>query len=584
MSESETKSVDFVRQIIIDDNESGKHDGRVQTRFPPEPNGYLHIGHAKSICLNYGIAGEFGGKANLRFDDTNPEKEDVEYVESIKNDIKWLGFEWDNLHFASDYFDKLYDLAVQMIKQGDAYICSLTAEETREYRGGWNKEGQNSPDRDRHVEESLDLFERMKNGEFEDGKYTLRAKIDMNSANMNLRDPAMYRIRHAHHHRTGDKWCIYPTYDWTHGQSDSFESITHSICTLEFENHRPLYDWYIEKLGIFHPQQIEFAKLVLTHTIMSKRKLRELVENNHVNGWDDPRMPTLSGYRRRGYTPESIRNFCGKIGVTKFNSQTDVGLLEQSIREHLNSVAERRMAVLNPLKVVIENYPEGESEMRKGINNPEDETAGTREIPFGREIYIEREDFMEDPPKKFFRLGPGREVRLRYAYFLKCNDVVKNDAGEIIELRCTYDPETAGGKAPDGRKVKGTLHWVSAEHAVDAEVRLYERMFEKENASDVPDGEDWKDYLNPNSLITLSNCKLEPSLQNAGEGTRFQFERLGYFCLDSVDSKPESLVFNRTVTLKDSWAKVKNKGGGGQKPKPKQPKKPKQNQKQNSKE
>lgn len=559
MSESETKSVDFVRQIVIDDNESGKHNGRVHTRFPPEPNGYLHIGHSKAICVSFGIAQEFGGQCNLRFDDTNPEKEDVEYVESIKNDIRWLGFEWDNLFFASDYFGKLYDLAVQLIKQGDAYVCSLTAEETREYRGGWNKEGRNSPDRDRPVEENLDLFERMKNGEFEDGKYTVRAKIDMNSPNMNLRDPAMYRIRHAHHHRTGDQWCIYPTYDWAHGQSDSIEKITHSCCTLEFENHRPLYDWFIERCGIFHPQQIEFAKLVLSHTIMSKRKLRELVEGGYVTGWDDPRMPTLSAYRRRGYTPDSIRNFCSRIGVTKFNSQTDIGLLEQSIREHLNAIAERRMAVLKPLKVVIENYPEGKSEMRNAINNPEDESAGSRQVPFGREIYIERDDFMEDPPRKFFRLGPGREVRLRYAYFLKCHDFVKDENGEVVELRCTYDPETAGGKAPDGRKVKGTIHWVSAEHAIDAEVRLYDRMFEKENASDVPEGEDWKDYLNPDSLVTLAGCKLEPSLAEATAETPCQFERLGYFCVDSKDSTAEAPVFNRTVTLKDSWARVKNR-------------------------
>ena len=559
MNESDTPRVDFVRQIIIDDNESGKHDGRVQTRFPPEPNGYLHIGHAKAICLNFGIAKEFDGKCNLRFDDTNPEKEDVEYVESIKEDVSWLGFTWDNLQFASDYFEKLYEMAVQLIKQGDAYVCSLSAEETREYRGGWNKEGRDSPDRERSVEDNLDLFSRMRGGEFSDGEFTLRAKIDTNSPNMNLRDPAMYRIRHAHHHRTGDQWCIYPTYDWTHGQSDSLEAVTHSICTLEFENHRPLYDWYVDRLQIFHPQQIEMAKLKLTHTIMSKRRLRELVEGGFVNGWDDPRMPTLSGYRRRGYTPESIRNFCQRIGVTKFNSQTDVGLLEQAAREHLNAIAERRMAVLNPLKVVIENYPEGDSEMRSAVNNPEDESAGAREVPFGREIYIERNDFMEDPPKKFFRLGPGREVRLRYAFFLKCHDFVKDASGEIVELRCTYDPETAGGKAPDGRKVKGTIHWVSAAHAVDAEVRLYDRMFEKEDASDVPEGEDWKDYLNGNSIEVLSGCKLEPSLQDGYANTPYQFERLGYFCKDSKDSQPDNLVFNRTVALRDSWAKQQKK-------------------------
>ena len=559
MSESETRSVDFIRQVIIDDKESSKHDGRVQTRFPPEPNGYLHIGHAKAICLNFGIAKEFLGKCNLRFDDTNPEKEDVEYVDSIQADIRWLGFEWDSLHFASDYFDQLFELAFKMIKQGDAYVCSLSTEETREYRGGWNKEGKDSPDRGRSVEENLDLFDRMKKGEFEDGTFTLRAKIDMNSPNMNMRDPAMYRIRHAHHHRTGDAWCIYPTYDWTHGQSDSFESVTHSICTLEFENHRPLYDWYIERLGIFHPQQIEMAKLKLSHTVMSKRRLRELVESGVVDGWDDPRMPTLSGYRRRGYTAESIRNFCTKIGVTKFNSQTDIGVLEQSIRENLNATAERRMAVLRPLKVTIENYPQGETEIRTAINNPEDESAGTREVPFGREIYIEHDDFMQDPPRKFFRLGPGREVRLRYAYFLKCHDFITDDSGNVIELLCTYDPETAGGKAPDGRKVKGTIHWVSAEHGIDAEVRLYDRMLEKENASEIPDGEDWKDYLNPKSLETLAGCKLEPSLTDSNPGDGYQFERLGYFCVDSKESSAEKLVFNRTVTLRESWARVKGK-------------------------
>ena len=563
MSESETKSVDFVRQIVVDDNESGKHDGRVQTRFPPEPNGYLHIGHSKAICLSFGIAEEFDGQCNLRFDDTNPEKEEVEYVESIQNDIKWLGFQWDNLLFASDYFDRLYELAVQLIKQGDAYVCSLTAEETREYRGGWNRAGRNSPDRDRAVEENLDLFERMRNGEFENGKYSLRAKIDMSSSNMNLRDPAMYRIRHAHHHRTGNDWCIYPTYDWAHGQSDSFEQITHSLCTLEFEQHRPLYDWFIEKCGIFAPRQIEFAKLALSHTIMSKRKLRELVEGDFVTGWDDPRMPTLSAYRRRGYTPESIRNFCTRIGITKSNSVTDIGLLEQSIREHLNSIAQRRMAVLKPLKVVIENYPEGEFEMRDAINNPEDESAGSRQVPFGRVIYIEQDDFMEDPPKKFFRLGPGREVRLRYAYFLKCHDFVKNEAGEIVELRCTYDPETAGGKAPDGRKVKGTIHWVSAEHAVDAEVRLYDRMFQLETAGEIPEGEDWKNFLNPDSLVNLTGCKLEPSLGESAAGDRYQFERLGYFCVDVKDSQADKLVFNRTVTLKDGWAKAKGNSNKG---------------------
>ena len=450
MNAPENESLDFVRQIVADDQANGKHEGRVHTRFPPEPNGYLHIGHAKSICLNFGIAQQFGGECNLRFDDTNPEKEDTEYVEAIQEDIRWLGFDWeDRLFFASDYFDQLYQWAMQLIREERAYVCDQTAEEVREYRGGWNREGKNSPYRDRGVEENLDLFERMKNGEFADGEKTLRAKIDMNSANMNLRDPAMYRIRHVHHHRTGDAWCIYPTYDWAHGESDSIEGITHSICTLEFENHRPLYDWYLDNLEAHHPQQIEFAKLVLSYTVTSKRKLLELVQGDYVDGWDDPRMPTLSGFRRRGFTPESIRHFCDKIGVTKFNSLTDLALLEQSIREHLNKIAPRVMGVLDPLKVVIENYPEGESEMRKAINNPEDELAGTREIPFGRELYIERSDFLEDAPRKFFRLTVGREVRLRYAYFLKCESVVKDDEGKIVELRCTYDPETAGGKAPD---------------------------------------------------------------------------------------------------------------------------------------
>ena len=562
MNAPENESLDFVRQIVADDQANGKHEGRVHTRFPPEPNGYLHIGHAKSICLNFGIAQQFGGECNLRFDDTNPEKEDTEYVEAIQEDIRWLGFDWeDRLFFASDYFDQLYQWAMQLIREERAYVCDQTAEEVREYRGGWNKEGKNSPYRDRGVEENLDLFERMKNGEFADGEKTLRAKIDMNSANMNLRDPAMYRIRHVHHHRTGDAWCIYPTYDWAHGESDSIEGITHSICTLEFENHRPLYDWYLDNLEAHHPQQIEFAKLVLSYTVTSKRKLLELVQGDYVDGWDDPRMPTLSGFRRRGFTPESIRHFCDKIGVTKFNSLTDLALLEQSIREHLNKIAPRVMGVLDPLKVVIENYPEGESEMRKAINNPEDESAGTREIPFGRELYIERSDFLEDAPRKFFRLTVGREVRLRYAYFLKCESVVKDDEGKIVELRCTYDPETAGGKAPDGRKVKGTIHWVSAEHAVDAEVRLYEHLFTQENPSDVPEGVDWKDLLNPDSLKVLDQCKLEPSLAAAQPGERFQFERNGYFCVDAQDSTADKLVFNRTVSLKDGWSKAKKKGG-----------------------
>ncbi len=553
MNTAETK-LDFVRQIVADDIAAGKHGGRVQTRFPPEPNGYLHLGHAKSICLNFGIATEFGGKCNLRFDDTNPEKEEVEFVESIREDIRWLGFEWNNEHFASDYFEQIFDWAVQLIRDGKAFVCDQTMEEVREYRGGWNKPGRNSPFRDRSVEENLDLFQRMRNGEFKDGARTLRAKIDMNSDNMNLRDPAMYRIRHTAHHRTGDKWCIYPTYDWTHGQSDSLERITHSICTLEFEHHRPLYDWYIDQLSIHHPQQIEFAKLVLSQTMMSKRKLTELVQGGYVSGWDDPRMPTISGIRRRGFTPEAIRNFCARIGVTKFNSMTDLALLNLSIREHLNQIAPRVMGVLNPLKVVIENYPVGESELRTAINNPEDELAGTRQIPFGRELFIEREDFMEDAPKKFFRLTVGNEVRLRYAYFLKCHEVIKDAAGHPIELRCTYDPATAGGQAPDGRKVKGTIHWVSAEHAVSAEVRLYDVLFEQEDPGDVPEGTDWKDLINPQALVVLQHAKIEPSLAGAKVGDRFQFERNGYFCVDAKDSRPGKPVFNRTVTLKDGWA------------------------------
>lgn len=550
------ESVDFVRQIITEAIASGKNGGTVTTRFPPEPNGYLHIGHAKSICLNFGIAQDFNGVCHLRFDDTNPEKEEVEYVESIKEDVRWLGFDWgDNQFFASDYFDQLFQWAVKMIEQGKAYVCDQTAEEVREYRGGWNKEGKASPYRGRSVEENLDLFQRMKNGEFKDGEKTLRAKIDMNSPNMNLRDPAMYRIRHQSHHRTGDQWCIYPTYDWTHGQSDSLENITHSICTLEFENHRPLYDWYIQSLDIHHPQQIEFARLNLTHTVMSKRKLLELVQGDYVAGWDDPRMPTISGLRRRGYPAGALRDFCSHIGVTKFNGMTDLAVLELYVRNHLNKTANRAMAILDPLKVVIENYPQDQSEMRQAINNPEDDAAGIREMPFSGELYIEREDFMEDPPKKFFRMAPGREVRLKNAFFLKCNDVIKDDQGNVTELRCTYDPETAGGKAPDGRKPSGTIHWVSAKHAIDAEVRLYNVLFENEKADDVPEGIDWKETINPQSLIVKHNAKLEPSLSSAQSGACFQFERLGYFCVDSRDSKPEKLVFNRTVSLRDNKKK-----------------------------
>ncbi len=556
MTASESAPLNFLKKIIEDDNASGKHGGRVHTRFPPEPNGYLHIGHAKSICINFGLAKVYGGKCNLRFDDTNPTKEDVEYVDSIQEDVRWLGFDWeDRLFFASDYFDQLHAWAVRLIEAGKAYVDSLSLEQIREYRAGWDKAGKESPYRNRSVEENLDLFERMKNGEFADGEHVLRAKIDMNATNMNLRDPIMYRIRHADHHRTGDKWCIYPTYDWTHGQSDSIEKITHSICTLEFENHRPLYDWYIEALGIFHPQQIEFARLNLTHTVMSKRRLLELVEGKLVGGWDDPRMPTICGLRRRGYTPESIRDFCESIGVTKFNSLTDMSVLENAVRADLNKRANRAMAVLRPLKVIIENYPEGQTEELEAVNNPEDPAAGTRKVPFSRELYIEQDDFMEDAPKKFFRLSPGKEVRLRWAYFLTCREAVKDPAtGEVIELRCTYDPETKGGNAPDGRKVKATLHWVSAAHAIEAEVRLYDHLLQIEDPADVPEGEDWKDSLNPNSLEVLTDCQLEPSLKNQAPGSRFQFERQGYFCADrdSTEAKP---VFNRTATLKDSWAK-----------------------------
>ena len=551
--------LDFVRQIVADDIASGKNDGRVHTRFPPEPNGYLHIGHAKSICLNFGIAKEFGGKCNLRFDDTNPEKEDTEYVDAIRDDVRWLGFDWDSEHYASDYFPQLYAWAVELIKAGKAYVCDQSFEEVREYRGGWNKDGKNSPFRDRTVDENLDLFERMKAGEFADGEKSLRAKIDMASSNMNLRDPAMYRIRHADHHRTGDTWCIYPTYDWAHGQSDSTEGITHSICTLEFEQHRPLYDWYVAALGIHHPQQIEFARLNVGHTVMSKRKLLELVQDNHVSGWDDPRMPTIVGMRRRGYTASALRTFCDKIGVTKTNSLTELPLLEGCIRDDLNKTANRVMVILDPIKVVIENYPEGESQIRQAKNNPEDESAGIRDMPFGRELFIEREDFLEDAPKKFFRLTVGKEVRLKNAFFLKCNEVVKDAAGEIVELRCTYDPTTDGGKAPDGRKVKGTIHWVSAEHAIDAEVRLYDVLLSPEKMEDIPDDDDWKNHLNPDSLKVLTGCKCEPSLANAVAGDQFQFERNGYFCVDAKDSSPDALVFNRTVTLKDAWARQKKK-------------------------
>jgi len=556
---------DFIRTIITQDLKANKNEGRVHTRFPPEPNGYLHIGHAKSICLNFGIAAENkGGLCNLRFDDTNPSKEEVEYVESIKEDVRWLGFDWDDrLFYASDYFDKLHAYAVQLIKDGKAYVCDLSAQEIREYRGTLTQPGKESPYRSRSVEENLELFERMRAGEFEDGARVLRAKIDMASPNLNMRDPVIYRILHTEHHRTGAKWCIYPTYDFTHGQSDSIEGITHSICTLEFEDHRPLYDWFLDQLNVFHPQQIEFARLNLSHTVMSKRRLLELVEEGVVSGWDDPRMPTLVGLRRRGYTPEAIRDFCERIGVAKRDSMVDIAMLEHSIREDLNRWAPRVMAVLRPLRVVIDNYPEDQVEELEAVNNPEDPSMGTRKVPFSRVLYIEQDDFLEDPPKKFFRLAPGREVRLRYAYFIKCVDVVKDErTGELVELHCTYDPETRGGWAPDGRKVKATLHWVSAGHSLPAKARLYDHLFLRANPSDEKDGADFKTYLNPNSLEMLTSCRVEPTLAGAARGSRYQFERLGYFCIDAKDSSDESLVFNRTVTLRDTWAKIKKAENG----------------------
>jgi glutaminyl-tRNA synthetase len=555
---------DFVRDFIDEDLKNGRYD-RVHTRFPPEPNGYLHIGHAKSICLNFGIAQDYNGLCNLRFDDTNPSKEEVEYVDSIQEDVRWLGFDWDDrLYYASDYFAQIYQWAEQLILAGKAYVCDLSADEVREHRGTLTEPGRNSPYRDRSVEENLDLFRRMRAGEFPDGSRTLRAKIDMASPNLNLRDPVMYRILRATHHRTGDAWCIYPTYDWTHGQCDSIERITHSICTLEFENHRPLYDWCIEQLGIYHPRQIEFARLNLTYTLMSKRRLLELVKEGHVRGWDDPRMPTICGVRRRGYTPEALRNFCRRIGVAKFDSVVDIQLLEFCLREDLNRRAPRAMAVLRPLKVVIENYPAGQSEELEAVNNPEDPAMGTRRVPFSRELYIERDDFREDPPKKYFRLAPGREVRLRWAYFIKCHEAIKDPhTGEVVELRCTYDPETRGGNAPDGRKVKATIHWVSAAYAVRGEVRLYDHLFRTADPYDLPPGGDWRQNLNPNSLEVLSECYLEPSLGEAAAGQRFQFERLGYFAVDP-DSRPGVPVFNRTVTLVDTWAKIQKSEGGKQ--------------------
>ncbi len=553
-----TPTTHFIRSIIDEDLRTGKFGGRVQTRFPPEPNGYLHIGHAKSICLNFGLAADYGGKCNLRFDDTNPTKEEMAYVSSIKEDVRWLGFDWEEREFyASDYFDQLYEWALDLIRKGKAYVCDLSADEIREYRGTLRAPGRESPYRNRTVEENLDLFQRMRAGAFPDGSRVLRAKIDMASPNLNMRDPVMYRILRAEHHRTGNKWCIYPMYDWAHGQSDSIEKITHSICTLEFEDHRPLYDWFLDQLGVYHPQQIEFARLNLTYTVMSKRKLLQLVAEGHVSGWDDPRMPTISGLRRRGFTPESIRVFCERIGLAKRDSTVDVALLEHCLREDLNRKSPRVMAVLRPLKVVIVNYPEDRVEELDAVNNPEDPAMGTRKVPFSRVFYIERDDFREDAPKKFYRLGPGREVRLRYAYFVKCVDVVKDPAtGEVVEIHCTYDPATRGGDAPDGRKVKATLHWVSAAHAVEAEVRLYDRLFLKETPGDEKEGVDFKAHLNPESLVVLRSCRLEPSLAHALPESRYQFERLGYFCVDSVDSREGKPVFNQTVLLRDTWAKI----------------------------
>ena len=550
----------FIRNIIEDDLKTGKYDGRVHTRFPPEPNGYLHIGHAKSICLNFTLAADYDGLCNLRFDDTNPTKEEEEFVQSIKEDVRWLGFDWgEREYYASDYFDQLYEWAVKLVKDGKAYVDDLSAEQIKEYRGTLTRTGKESPYRNRSVEENMELFERMRAGDFENGSRVLRAKIDMAHPNLNMRDPVMYRVLHAKHHRTGDKWCIYPMYDFTHGQSDSIEKITHSICTLEFEDHRPLYDWFVEALGIYHPQQIEFARLNLSYTVMSKRKLMRLVEEGNVTGWDDPRMPTISGLRRRGYTPESIRDFCERIGVAKKESTVDVALLEHCLREDLNRRASRVMGVLRPLRVIIDNYPENKVEGLEAINNPEDASMGTREVPFSRELYIEQDDFMEDPPKKFYRLAPGREVRLRYAYFIKCADVVKDDkTGEVVALHCTYDPKTKGGDSPDGRKVKATLHWVSAPHALEAEVRLYDRLFDKPNPEDDKDAPDFTAHLNPNSLETLTGCRVEPSLAGAKPESRYQFERLGYFCVDRKDSSEARVVFNRTVPLRDTWAKIKN--------------------------
>jgi glutaminyl-tRNA synthetase len=558
------ESRDFIREIVEDDLRTGRYGGRVHTRFPPEPSGYLHIGHAKAFCIDFGVAEDYGGLCNLRFDDTNPCKESDEFVRAIAEDIRWMGFDWeDREYFASDYFDKLYGYAVELIKMGKAFVCDLNQEEIREYRGTLTEPGKASPYRDRLIEENLELFERMKAGDFPDGSRTLRAKIDMASPNINMRDPVIYRILRAEHHRTGARWCIYPMYDFTHCLSDSIEGITHSLCSLEFEANRPLYDWFLDQLGVHHPQQIEFARLNLSHTVLSKRRLRQLVEDGYVSGWDDPRMPTLVGMRRRGYPPEAIGEFCDRIGVAKADSIVDFALLEFCVRERLNRCAPRVMAVLRPLRVVIENYPEGRVEEMDAVNNPEDASFGTRKVPFSRVLYIERDDFMEDPPRKFYRLAPGREVRLRYAYFIKCVDVVKDKAaGEVVELRCTYDPATRGGDAPDGRKVKATLHWVSAEHSLPAEVRLYDALFTKRNPMDVEEGRSLADYLNPDSITSVKTCRVEPSLRGVAPATTYQFERLGYFCPDSGDSAPGHLVFNRTVTLRDTWAKIKEAAGG----------------------
>ena len=562
MSEETTPAAsDFIRARIVEDNESGRFGGRVHTRWPPEPNGYLHLGHATAINLNFEIARDFDGLCNFRFDDTNPLAEEAEYVESQKEDTRWLGFDWgDREFYASDYFEQLYEFAERLVLAGKAYVDHLTGEEIREYRGTLTEPGRDSPYRDRSVEENLDLFRRMRAGEFEDGACVLRAKIDMASPNMNMRDPTIYRIRKASHHQTGDEWCIYPMYDYAHPISDSIEGITHSLCSMEYEDHRPLYDWFLDELDIYHPQQIEFARFNITHTVLSKRRLITLVEDAHVNGWDDPRMPTLAGLRRRGYTSQAIRTFCDEVGVNRTVALTEMGLLEHHLRTDLNARAERRMAVLNPLKVVIENFPENDVDWLDAINNPEDESAGTRKVPFTRELFIERDDFMEDPPRRFYRLAPGREVRLRYGYFIKCVEAVKDDSGEIVELRCTYDPETRGGSAPDGRRVRATLHWVSAAHALDAEVRLYDSLFTVPNPYDIPEGKTWTDYINPDSLTVLPGCKLEPSLADAQVGQPIQFERIGYFVKDR-DSTPETPVFNRSVGLRDTWARIRQRGG-----------------------